>query len=188
MRLPRCRLRRIGALTIVVAVLVLSGCGAQNYAEDARNESIRNAAGAFSSTVKCFGELQLTPGEDLVALAKENGLCGSWLTLGATDDELSTWSWTLKNDTALIRIDESTGSPVVTMLTAGDGRAEYWNYQEEHTLIVCWQAALDPSGGKPRVTGIECPQAWLETWGAPEVMTLKALKKAAGELGMTFTS
>ncbi|MGB3376650.1 MAG: hypothetical protein WBA87_16110 [Microbacterium sp.] len=169
---------------IIATVLTLSGCAMPNIVTDARNASIRNAAKAFSEAVDCFGKLQITKGEDLDALARQNGLCGDWLTLGATDEELAVWSWTLGNDTALIRIDESTGVPIIKVLTAGQGRANAWTQWEDHTLIACWQVRLDLSGKKPEVTEFECPQQWLESWGAAEVMTLKELKEAAEELGV----
>lgn len=172
------------AILITAAALFLSGCATPNVATEARETSVRKAATALSDTVDCLGDVQFAGGEDLVALAKLGGLCGNGNTLGATDDELSAWKWDAVNTTWLTRIEESGDAPILKVLTVGEGDAQSLEQHEVHRLIVCWQATLSRSEEKPLVSGIECPQAWLGSWGDAEVMTLRELKKATSELGV----
>lgn len=180
-RLHRCE---ITAALVAAAVLVLSGCGMGHIASDAREASIRNTATAFSEAAGCFGELQVAPGVDLNTLAKQNGLCGDWRTLGATDQELSAWKWDVSNHTWLIQIDESGSGSVVTAMTAGSGMAQVGIQEETHTIVVCWKVALDSSAGKPRISEFECPRQWFANLTAPEVMTITGLRKASSPLGV----
>ncbi|NYE21605.1 hypothetical protein [Microbacterium immunditiarum] len=159
----------------------------EHIVSDARDASIRNTATAISDAVDCFTKLQITTGEDLDSLAKQNGLCGDWRALGATDEQLSAWKWDVWNNTWLIRIDESAGPPVITAMTVGSGQAQVGIQQEAHLLVVCWQVTLDPSVGEPPVTGFECPEQWSANMSAPEVMTMDELKDAASNLGVTLT-
>lgn len=167
-------------------MLFLSACAPPNIVAEARDTSVREAATALSDTVKCLGDVQLTEGEDLVALAKLDRLCSNWRAMGTTDEELSAWKWDAVNTTWLIRTEESTDAPILKMLTVGEGHAQSQEQLEVHRLIVCWQATLDQAGGDPLVVGIECPQAWLVSWSDPEALSLKELKKAAGELGVVL--
>jgi len=170
---------------ILAAALALSGCWPK-IVEQARDESIRNVAQATSDAVECFAEVRIAKGEDLEALARSNGLCGNWTALGATDEEILGWKWDDINTAWLIQIDESTDTPIIEVLAIGEGHASSWTQSETHRVIVCWQVALDPSGGKPHVTELECPEPWLTSWGKAEVMTLEELVTAADELGVAL--
>jgi len=177
----------VAAILIAATAVVLSGCGMDTIVSDARNESILNTATAITAAEECFAKLEIASGEDLEALARQNGLCGNWLTLGATDEELSVWSYNDWNTTWLMRIDASTEDPVITVMTEGDARVGVGVQQEQHTVVVCWQITLDHSGGKPDVTAFDCPEQWYASMGGSEVMTIAELKDAASKLGVALT-
>lgn len=186
----RIRLRRragVAAAIVVGLTVALSGCGMEHIVSDARDASILNAATAMSDAVECFGGLAIRQDEDLGALAKRNGLCGNWLTLGATDDELSVWRYNEWNTTWLMRIDERGSNPVISVMTEGDARVQVATQEEHHTVIVCWQVTLDASGGEPEVAEFDCPEQWYVSLGGAEVMTIADLAEAASKLGSSVT-
>lgn len=140
--LQRLAKRGLTGAIVVGTVLALSGCGMEHIVSDARDAAIRNTATTISKSIDCFRKLEITRGGDLDALAKQNGLCGDWRTLGASDQELSSRKWDVSNNTWLIRNDESAGHPVITALTTGSGQAQVGVQHETHDVIVCWQIAF----------------------------------------------